>query len=295
MILLLGVSYLLYNQLSSVKSEDWNLLELKHPLFLLLSCSLIIINWGIEWIKWTDTLSLIKTDTTNKTNFKAFMAGIATGLITPNMIGNFLGRIYYFKKEFRPSIILLTLLSSFSQFFASIFFGLLSILILNETPFGLNIKLGITLLIVFCIILQLFYFKFEKLKWKYLSRKKHYTKVVELLKNKNTFRFKLLYLSLGRHFIFTLQFWLMFNAFENALNFDTFIWIWQIFLWTTLVPSLWFGKLVIRETIALIVLGSVGFGQVEILTASVLIWIVNLALPSLISVFICKQNKKEIE
>ncbi len=189
----------------------------------------------------------------------------------------------------------MTLLSSFSQFFASIFFGLLSLILLNETPFGINLKSIIILFILFCTFLLLFFFKFEKLKWKYLTRKKHYSKVVELLKNNETFRFKLLYLSLGRHFIFTLQFWLMFNAFEDALNFDTFLWIWQIFFWTTLVPSLWFGKLVIRESIALIVLGSVGFGQVEILTASVLIWIVNLALPTLFSVFICKQNKSEIE
>ena len=295
MILFFGVSYLLYTQLSSVKLVDWELLELKHPIYLLLSCALLILNWGAEWIKWTSTLTIIQTNTANKTNFRAFMAGIATGLITPNMIGNFLGRMYYFKKEFRPSIILMTLLSSFSQFFASIFFGLLSLILLNETPFGLNLKSIIILIILFCSFLLLFFFKFEKLKWKYLTRKKHYSKVVELLKNNDKFRFKLLYLSLGRHFIFTLQFWLMFNAFEDALNFDTFLWIWQIFFWTTLVPSLWFGKLVIRESIALIVLGSVGFGQVEILTASVLIWIVNLALPSLFSVFICKQNKSEIE
>jgi hypothetical protein len=87
----------------------------------------------------------------------------------------------------------------------------------------------------------------------------------------------------------------MFNAFEDATNMDTFLWIWQIFLWTTLVPSLWFGKLVIRESIALLVLGSVGFGQVEILTSSILIWIFNLAIPSLIGIIICKQNNSEVE
>ncbi len=294
MILLFGVSYLLYIQLSSVKLEDWKLLELKHSIFLILSCSLIIINWGAEWIKWTNILDVIRTKTSMKINFKAFMAGIATGLITPNMIGNFLGRIYYFKKEFRPSIIFMTLLSSFSQFFASIFFGLLSLIFLNETPFDLDTKLIIIIFIFFCFTLLFLYFRFEKLKWKYLTRKKHYSRVVELLKINKTFRFKLLSLSLGRHFVFTLQFWLMFNAFEDALSVDSFLWIWQIFFWTTLVPSLWFGKLVIRESIALVVLGSVGYGQVEILTASVLIWVVNLALPSLFSVLICKQNKSEV-
>ena len=295
LILLLGVSYLLYTQLASVKLEDWKTLELKHPIFLILSCVLLVLNWGFEWLKWTNILKLINTNTSKKINFRAFMAGIATGLITPNMIGNFIGRMYYFKKELRPSIILMTLISSFSQFFSSIFFGLLSLFILNETPFGLTISIITIFTFLFCCLLLVFYFKFEKLKWSYLTRKKHFSKVVEFIKSDKSFRMRLLVLSLGRHFIFTLQFWLMFNAFEDALSVDAFLWIWQIFFWTTLVPSLWFGKLVIRESIALLVLGSIGFGQVEILTASVLIWIVNLALPSLVSLFICRQNKIEIE
>jgi hypothetical protein len=295
MILLFGVSYLLYKQLTAIPKENWLKLELKHPLMLFISCILIFANWGFEWKKWITTLQLIETNTSRKTNFKAFMAGIATGLVTPNMIGNFIGRMYYFKKEIRGSVVSLTLLSNFSQFFASILFGTLSILILKENPFELNLKFVQLSLIFFCVFMLIFYFFFEKLKWKFLFRKKHYSEVVRIIKKDKVFRWKIIIYSLLRHFIFTLQFWLMFNAFEDALNFDTFFWIWQIFLWTTLVPSLWFGKLIIRESIALFILGSVGFGEVEILTASVLIWVINLALPSLFSLFICKQNKVEIE
>lgn len=295
MILLFGVSYLLYKQLTAIPKENWLKLELKHPLMLFISCVLIFANWGFEWKKWITTLQLIETNTSRKTNFKAFMAGIATGLVTPNMIGNFIGRMYYFKKAIRGSVVSLTLLTNFTQFFASILFGTLSILILKENPFELNLQFVQLSCISFCLFMLIFYFFFEKLKWKFLFRKKHYSEVVRIIKKDNTFRWKIITYSLLRHFIFTLQFWLMFNAFEDALNLDTFFWIWQIFLWTTLVPSLWFGKLIIRESIALFILGSIGFGEVEILTASVLIWVINLALPSLISLFICKQNKVEIE
>jgi len=295
MILLIGVSYLLYKQLTAIPTENWLHLELKNPLFIVLSCSLIVINWGLEWKKWVLTLKVIDTQTTKKTNFKAFMAGIATGLVTPNMIGNFIGRMYYYKKEKRGRIVSLTLLSNFSQFFASIFFGTLAILILKENPFELNLKFIQTLFILFCIGMLLVYFFFEKLKWKFLFKKKHYNAVVQLLKENKGYRGKIILYSLLRHFTFTLQFWLMFNAFEDALNFDTFFWIWQIFLWTTMVPSLWFGKLIIRESIALFILGSIGFGQVEILTTSILIWIINLALPSIISIFYCRQKQTEID
>ena len=295
LILLFSVSYLLYLQLSRVKIADfWNI-KLYHPSYFILSFLLLFINWGLEWLKWKKTIVIIQPITPIKTNFLAFMAGIATGLLTPNMLGNFIGRIYYYKREFRSSIILLTSLSNFSQFFASIFFGLMSLMILNDSPWGINLYLVNSLLAVFILFILFFYFRFEKWRWKYLLKNKYYIKFIELLKLDTKFRFNILGISITRHFIFTLQFWLMFNAFEDALNFDTFLWIWQIFLWTTLVPSLWFGKLVIRESIALIVLGSVGFGQVEILTSSVLIWIVNLAIPALLSIIICKQNKQELE
>jgi len=295
MILLIGVSYLLFSQLSRVNTNDWRNLEIKHPNFLILSCSLIIFNWGFEWLKWKNTVQIIVSTSILKTNIRAFMAGIATGLITPNMLGNFFGRIYYYKKEFRTSIILLTLLANFSQFFASIFFGLISILILNETPWGISLTFINYLLLFFCICILVFYFLFENLKWKFLLKNKNFIKISNLLKVDSSYRFKILSLSMFRHGIFTLQFWLMFNAFEDAYNFDTFLWIWQIFLWTTLVPSLWLGKLIIRESIALLVLGSIGFGQVEILTSSILIWLINLAFPALISIFICKQIKTEVE
>jgi hypothetical protein len=295
MILLFGVSYLLYFQLSRVTTKDWSNLQLYHPLYFICSFLLLFVNWGLEWLKWRNTISIIQPNATVKNNFLAFMAGIATGLVTPNMLGNFIGRIYYYKRNFRPSIILLTMLANFSQFFASIFFGLLSLLILKDTPWGINLGLVNSLLLFFIIFLLVFYFRFEKWKWKFLLKNKHYNQLKELLKRDSKFRSNVLLISILRHFIFTLQFWLMFNAFEEALNFDTFLWIWQIFLWTTLVPSLWFGKLVIRESIALIVLGSVGFGQVEILTSSVLIWLINLALPAIISIFVCKQNKIDID
>jgi hypothetical protein len=294
-ILLGGVSYLLFLQLSRVKTVEWINLELKRPFFLILSILLVLVNQGLEWLKWKKTIEIIHTNSSKRTNILAYLAGIATGLITPNMLGNFIGRIYYFQREFRPSIILMTLLANFSQFFSSIFFGLLSLLLIKETPWGIDLKAINLFLIFFCISILAFYFFFDKLNLKKVKRKKVYLKIIDLLKKGENYRIKILIISLIRHFVFTFQFWLMFNAFEDATNMDTFLWIWQIFLWTTLVPSLWFGKLVIRESIALLVLGSVGFGQVEILTSSILIWIFNLAIPSLIGIIICKQNNSEVE
>ncbi len=292
LILLFSVSYLLYWQISKISINTWKQLEIIHPSLIASSAILVFLNWYLEWRKWKLTITIIEAKASQKTNVLAFLAGIATGLVTPNMLGNFIGRMYYYGRNLRPSIILLTLLSNYSQFMASIFFGFLSLLFLRESPLGIdNILLGLILfLFTFCIVF--FYFFFEKIKIPYLERKNAYSKMIKLVKKNNQFRLRLLGLSVARHFVFTFQFWLMFNAFEDALNFETFFWIWQIFLWTTLIPSLWFGKLIIRESIAIFVLAGIGYGQVSILTTSISIWLINLAIPALFGIIICKQNNK---
>ena len=290
MILLLALIWLIGNQLSKIENSDWNEVSIKRPLFLILGFVLVVANWFFEWRKWLITLKVISVKEDQKVVFKSFMAGIATGLLTPNMLGNFIGRIYYFKRRFRVSIILMTLLSNFAQFFASIFFGLLSLLFLQKFPFEFSFNGALFLISLIVIISFVFYFFFEFIKIEFISKMKIFQKMLRLIDENKGFRWQFLTLSLIRHFVFTLQFWLIFNSFQDGLNLSVFLWIWQIFLWTTLIPSLWFGKLLIRESVALIVLSALGYAELEIIISSILLWIVNLSFPSILSVFICKRK-----
>ena len=290
MILLLALIWLIGNQLSKIENSDWNEVSIKRPLFLILGFVLVVANWFFEWRKWLITLKVISVKEDQKVVFKSFMAGIATGLLTPNMLGNFIGRIYYFKRRFRVSIILMTLLSNFAQFFASIFFGLLSLLFLQKLPFEFSFNGALFLISLIVIISFVFYFFFEFIKIEFISKMKIFQKMLRLIDENKGFRWQFLTLSLIRHFVFTLQFWLIFNSFQDGLNLSVFLWIWQIFLWTTLIPSLWFGKLLIRESVALIVLSALGYAELEIIISSILLWIVNLSFPSILSVFICKRK-----
>ena len=294
MILLLALIWLIGNQLSKVESADWNVISVKRPFFLILGSVLVVLNWFIEWRKWLITLKVIGVKEEQKVVFKSFMAGIATGLLTPNMLGNFIGRIYYFQRRFRVSIILMTLLSNFTQFFASIFFGFLSLLFLQKLPFEFSLYWSLILISLIVIISLLFYFFFEFITIGFISKMKIYQKMLRFIDENKGFRWQFLTLSLIRHFVFTLQFWLIFNSFQDGLNFSVFFWIWQIFLWTTLIPSLWFGKLLIRESVALIVLSALGYAELEIIISSILLWIVNLAFPSILSVFICKRKVERV-
>ena len=105
------------------------------------------------------------------------------------------------------------------------------------------------------------------------------------------YRWKILLLSFLRHGIFTLQFSFMLHAFGENLSLENVFWIWQVYLWVTIAPSLILGKLAIRESIAIWVLTLAGMGELTVLISSFLIWTFNLLLPTIIGLFICKEKR----
>ena len=289
MILLAVIAVFFYFQFIKI---DWGKekIQLIHPFYLILTLLLVPINWLIEWLKWVITIHVAEVQTTQKIKLNAFFAGIITGMLTPNMLGNFIGRIYYFERRNRISLIVLTLVSNYAQFIASIVFGIIGILILGKIPVDFEIDQFNFILIVIGLVVILFYFNFEWF-FKFLKRKARIHLLIRNIKRRRMYRWKILLLSFLRHGIFTLQFSFMLHAFGENLSLENVFWIWQVYLWVTIAPSLLLGKLAIRESIAIWVLTLAGMGELTVLISSFLIWTFNLLLPTIIGLFICKEKR----
>ncbi len=289
MILLAVIAVFFYFQFIKI---DWSKekIQLIHPFYLIITLLLVPMNWFLEWIKWVITLNIAEVQTTQKIKLNAFFAGIITGMLTPNMLGNFIGRIYYFERRNRISLIVLTLVSNYAQFIASIVFGIIGILILGRIPIDLEIDQFNFILIVIGLVVILFYFNFEWF-FKFLKRKARIHLLIRNIKRRRMYRWKILLLSFLRHGIFTLQFSFMLHAFGENLSLENVFWIWQVYLWVTIAPSLILGKLAIRESIAIWVLTLAGMGELTVLISSFLIWTFNLLLPTIIGLFICKEKR----
>jgi uncharacterized membrane protein YbhN (UPF0104 family) len=289
MILLAVIAVFFYFQFIKI---DWGKekIQLMHPFFLFLTLLLVPINWFLEWLKWVVTLNVVEVRTTQKIKINAFFAGIITGMLTPNMLGNFIGRIYYFERRNRISLTILTLVSNYAQFIASIVFGIIGILILGKIPIDFEINKFYFLLIGIGLVVILFYFNFEWLLI-FLKRKVRIHVLIRNIKRRRMYRWKILFLSFLRHGIFTLQFSFMLHAFGENLSLENVFWIWQVYLWVTIAPSLILGKLAIRESIAIWVLTLAGMGELTVLISSFLIWTFNLLLPTIIGLFICKEKR----
>lgn len=282
-ILLFGaLMWLFFNQVKRADWSKWNDFSLHSPFLLGIVILLVFVNWGLEFAKWSVVLHFSGVRASPRVRLRSFLAGIITGLLTPNMIGNFIGRMFYFQRRDRVSIILLTLFANAAQFLASIFFGLIAVLWLGVPGKGFAWKHDTFLITVILAmgVLTLLYFTFERLPLPLVRENKYIRRIRPLVTRRGFFRLRLLMLSFVRHFVFSLQYWLLLKAFGLPADLMWLGWIWQVFFWATLIPSLWFGKLVIRESMALWILAPLTTHPALVLFASVFLWVLNQAVPA---------------
>ena len=214
---------------------------------------------------------------------------MVTGIVTPNMIGNFIGRFYYFERRYRVSIVLFTLLSNYAQFLASLIFGWIAILIVGDLHILPHFELLIFILGFGVILAFLLYFFIDNFIGRF-KKKKYFNSFREILKKNRTYRSTILGLSLLRFFVFTMQFSLMLHAFGETIDISVIMAIWQVYLLTMLIPSIFLGKIGVRESVALFVLISLGMNEFAVLFSSLIIWGINTLLPALVGLVVCKNR-----
>jgi hypothetical protein len=277
------LGYLLYIRLDN--EGEWHLFRFPiHVWPLCLFIGLIPFNWVLEALKYQRVLAALDLEVSRKIFWKSFSAGMISGMLTPNMLGNFIGRNLYFQRKNRPSLIVLTLWSNHAQFVCSVFFGLFSILFLWKVPFQGPPTFIVLSFIALATISGLFYFFGEHLAYAFFP-KRRWIRHFRVFDHSPGLKVRLFMLSSLRHLIFTLQFMLVLYAFGIDFSLSILFWTWQTYLWVTLAPSLFLGKLVVRESVNVWVLTAAGMPASIIVLASLVTWIGNLFVPTLIAIF----------
>jgi len=275
--------YLLYNRLNKL---DWNERQFDNfQLLPFLLCSVLIpLNWYFEWAKWKILVQTIKEEK-NPNKLTAFVSGIVSSFLTPAFSGNFLGRIIYFEANKRWKLTVYSMVSNFSQFAVSMVFGAIAGIILLYEKESYFSELSIGLFIGATITSLLIYFFGEILASPIKIQR---VQSMILLVKKGPSRLKLIGLSLLRYLVFVLQFSLALSAFGVHFEWINILWIALVYMAVTLTPSLFFGKIVMRESIAVSILTLAGIATFPILLASLTTWFFNLLIPTFISVFFIK-------
>lgn len=243
---------------------------------------LMPLNLFIEWQKWNVILRNETVDQKQKVH--SFLSGIVSGIITPAYAGNFIGRMLYFPKSSRKKIIVNTIASNGAQFIMSISMGLVAFQMIYSSSIHLFYHL---LLMLANLSLYLLYFYgdsiIEKLPFRFIKQ-------ISGVVVSRDLRRTLICLSMFRYVVFVVQFVLALVVFDVPFNPDFIIWVMLMFGAITISPSLFMGKLIVRETVAITILTLIGIAVPSIILAAVSTWLLNQMLPALIATLLVKKR-----
>lgn len=262
--------------------------------------SLMFLNWGIETIKWKILIDKIQLFSFIDA-FKAVFAGITIGIFTPNRVGEIGGRILFLEKGKRTFGVLATGIGSFAQFITTIttgIFGFVLFLLLfpdNNTINSIFNKISAIGLLLILLILIWIYFNIKRIKpilLKILFFKTRIDQLEYLSETKFISLLKILLLSFTRYFIFISQFFLLLIFFNIHLTlFQAYISISLIYLFATLVPTTTLIELGIRGSLAIFFIGMFSDNILGIILSTTFLWLINLAIPSIIGSIFFIKNK----
>ena len=265
----------------------------KHIYLLILTIILVPVNIYLEGVKWRIQLKPIENISYYK-SFLSIFTGLTAGMFFPNRMGNFLGRIFMMENGDRIKAAMVTIVGGMAQMIATVSIGLIATIFFVNKYFVL---LTISIILIVALLL-LIYFNIHVLKYfqflipkKFKEKTKEYFDVFSLYDKKELL--KILIISFLRYFIYTFQFVLLIWAFNIPLTYlNAMIPISFTYLLMMVIPFITITEIAIRGSVSILVFekwfiinGISNSLELMVFSASSLLWILNIAIPSIIGLF----------
>ena len=285
LVAILSFVYLVYSINIKIEQIDFSFFNSSNlhdkTIGFLLLFFLMMLNWFIESLKWK--YALINTQKISiKTSIASVLSGVSTGIFTPNRVGEFVGKIFFLKEENREKAISINILVSYSQLLVTLILGACALLYTNYFLLASSI-----------LILFLLYINLSKIiNWIVKKFSVPFLGKIELV---SIYNLSVLFLlSLFRYIVFLFQFIISLNL--VGINLDLFSSIKSIvtyYLYLAAIPTYAWSELGVRGALAVKVFESLSNNPLQTLTASSLLWIVNIAIPALMGLFFLLKEKKD--
>ncbi|MFC2097279.1 lysylphosphatidylglycerol synthase transmembrane domain-containing protein [Bacteroidota bacterium] len=252
---------------------------------------LLIGNIAIEALKWRFLIKKIEK-ISFYTSFRAVITGITLSIFTPNRIGEIASRIFILKRENRKAAIFSSAAGVMGSQLIVLFFGFISCLIFyfffspEEFLTGNKIFYYGIPAFIFCIIFTLIFLNLSKvskvlIRFKFFKKYREAIHVLSLYDKKDLAN--VLFLSFIRYSIYTSQLALLLIFFNVDIKISIlYLTIAIIYFFLTFIPSFTFAEIGIRGSVAIFIIGYFSNNTIGILSATTLIWIINLIIPAII-------------
>ena len=272
--------------------EYWNELKrsfehsgIQQVLFLVSVLLLMPVNWMLETKKW-QMLTSGSFPLSFFTALKSVLAGLSTGYITPNRIGEFAGRILFFPEKHRWTGVALSIVNSITQNIVITISGIVGGIFYvaryyPETDFTAYFSvLGFGM-----VMLLVLYLSFPGIL-KRLTEKDGFVKFRNAIKSLSAFYLadllSVLLISFVRYVVFVGQFYLILRFFGIEITVhQALMAIPAMYLMVTYTPSFAASEPAIRGSVALLVFSVFSTNEIGILLTGILIWLINFVVPML--------------
>ena len=304
-ILLLGI-WILYKKLFCDKNITQLFIDIKSSvvsknniLLILFALLLFPLNIYLEGIKWKIQLKPIENINIWK-SFLSIFTGITSGMFFPNRIGNFLGRIFMLERGNRIKAAMVTIVGGMGQMIVTVSLGLVAAVFFVKKYLVLSI-IAVVLIITLLLIM---YFNIHFLKYfqflipkKFKGKTKEYFEIFSLYSKKELL--KILTISFLKYFIYTFQFVLLIWSFNIPLTyFKAMIPVSLTYILMMIIPFITITEIAVRGPVSILVFEkwfiinniSSSYG-ILVFSASSLLWILNIAIPSVIGLFLIHRLK----
>jgi uncharacterized membrane protein YbhN (UPF0104 family) len=258
-----------------------------HATLFIAAFLLLFVNWGTEAFKWQLLLRKLSPITFIHA-FRSILAGVTTGVFTPNRAGEFGGRIICLDEGHRVEAALLSVAGGLLQLSVTLLTALPAIFLANTSAVVARnhfLSTWFILLIVFGVLLSMWIFRRRIAPWAlpYLRLFPAYPW---------RFWLQIFILSVIRYCVFSAQFHLLLEGFGIELSAEqAYPAIALTFFASTVIPTFALSEIGVRGSVSVLFIGLYTSDAAGILAASFLLWIINIALPALAgSVFVMRSH-----
>lgn len=266
-----------------------------HPAMLAAALLLLPFNLTLQYSKWRVLVHSRCPSVTPRELRASLLLGFTFGIITPARLGEFGGRAVAISGADRLALVGLTAVDKIATMFVTLLVGVIALVIFTARhPIGTVLTLNASLLLVLLLIVAIAAIAVYVKRRKYsdnnlpealgsggfvrrrIGEMRHVLRGVDAGQRR-----QLVLLSLLFYLTFLLQFYLLLRAFGPVDAISALAGIGTIMLLKTVAPPVTLGELGIREGASVYVLGHAGILATTAFNASLLLFAINILLPSL--------------
>jgi len=290
-----------------------------HIVWAVFALLLVVVNWGLEALKWLWMVRRFYPDERFWPCFQSVLAGIATGIFTPNRVGEYAGRILYLASGSRVEAVVLLFIDRIAQMLVTLLMGTLAVVFLLANHEALVAKeLALYGVLVNQTIIRWAYAALigaNILAWALMFNPRwvhgllirvpplhnHVLRKATdtLLHVDRPLLARILGVGIARNIVFSFQYLLLLWAFgygHAPIETTTlaFAMIWLVFLIKSVIPTIALSELGVRESTAIFIMGIWAVPAALAFGSTFVLYLINIVLPTLVGLLFVQRMKVEI-